>query len=658
MKRTLALLLTFTMIMCAFVVVPTTVEAAEDYRAWAQTDSRWSSIRLGSSPYTIGSDGCLVSSITKLIIQAGFRSPDSFNIGTLANWLNSNGGYTSGGLLYWAKPSACISGFNYYGKLLNDGTYNSTSYNGQLVSWVNSGYHITLQVSNGNHWIAIDEAKTKATGEVYIMDSSYDVRADLTLSSRYGTFNSAVAYTGGSSYVDLGTDFYAFIINTSSWKHLTVEQNLNITIRSEKSHYCADQVFKFERQGDGSYKIISTANGYCLDVSNASNASGANVGIYQSNDTDAQRWYISGSSSQYTLKAKCTDCVLDVYSGSSDDGANVQMFDSNGSAAQKFQIYKIENRPFAADLGNDFTAPILNTKSWITLGNDDDNNLSLQKEAGISRQLWRFKRQTDGSYKIYSCYDGKCVDLYWALHDDGTNISLCNENTNNAQRWYLYSVNGSYAIQSKESGKVFDVYNGSQNYGTNIQAWTWNGTDAQLFSIYRGDECKIKAPTLSVANDSDTSNMIFIRNEVYGETGYNLKIWKNTVSEDEAFQIIENADKETTVSLPTGSYQAYVEAYNYYDMKKSNTVSFTVIQDIEPTEPSIIKLGDVDGDGGVSIFDATCIQRNLAEMPTSQFVEAAADADGDGDISIFDATVIQRWLAQLPSNDNIGKPIA
>ena len=68
-------------------------------------------------------------------------------------------------------------------------------------------------------------------------------------------------------------------------------------------------------------------------------------------------------------------------------------------------------------------------------------------------------------------------------------------------------------------------------------------------------------------------------------------------------------------------------------------------------------LGDVDGDGEVTIIDATCIQRHLASIPTFAYNEAAADTDGDGGISIIDATFIQRWLANLQSNDNIGKPI-
>ena len=59
--------------------------------------------------------------------------------------------------------------------------------------------------------------------------------------------------------------------------------------------------------------------------------------------------------------------------------------------------------------------------------------------------------------------------------------------------------------------------------------------------------------------------------------------------------------------------------------------------------------GDADGDGTVTIMDATVIQRRLAEIPTPSFDERAADVDGDG-LNITDATQIQRYLAEF---DNI-----
>ena len=75
-----------------------------------------------------------------------------------------------------------------------------------------------------------------------------------------------------------------------------------------------------------------------------------------------------------------------------------------------------------------------------------------------------------------------------------------------------------------------------------------------------------------------------------------------------------------------------------------------------PADSSL--LGDVDGDGEVSILDATYIQRYLASLPIDTFNEKVADTDEDGEISILDATFIQRWLAGLSSNEAIGKPFA
>ena len=69
-------------------------------------------------------------------------------------------------------------------------------------------------------------------------------------------------------------------------------------------------------------------------------------------------------------------------------------------------------------------------------------------------------------------------------------------------------------------------------------------------------------------------------------------------------------------------------------------------------------LGDVNCDGSVTIADATCIQRELAGLPSpGVYNDRLADTDGDGEVTVLDATDIQRWLADLPSSPNIGEPI-
>lgn len=66
-----------------------------------------------------------------------------------------------------------------------------------------------------------------------------------------------------------------------------------------------------------------------------------------------------------------------------------------------------------------------------------------------------------------------------------------------------------------------------------------------------------------------------------------------------------------------------------------------------PTQPQFV-LGDVDGDGEVSIIDATAIQLHVASIILiEEDAIPAADADRDGQISILDATQIQLFVAQI-----------
>ena len=67
-------------------------------------------------------------------------------------------------------------------------------------------------------------------------------------------------------------------------------------------------------------------------------------------------------------------------------------------------------------------------------------------------------------------------------------------------------------------------------------------------------------------------------------------------------------------------------------------------------EPAFIP-GDADGDGEVTILDATAVQRFLADLNVESFYEKAADYDRDGEVTILDATAIQRLLAELPSGE-------
>lgn len=71
-------------------------------------------------------------------------------------------------------------------------------------------------------------------------------------------------------------------------------------------------------------------------------------------------------------------------------------------------------------------------------------------------------------------------------------------------------------------------------------------------------------------------------------------------------------------------------------------------------------LGDVDGDGTITVNDATVIQRYAAEyaLPIADIIQQRGDVDGDGQITVVDATLIQKYLAEYILSYPVGKPMA
>ena len=59
-------------------------------------------------------------------------------------------------------------------------------------------------------------------------------------------------------------------------------------------------------------------------------------------------------------------------------------------------------------------------------------------------------------------------------------------------------------------------------------------------------------------------------------------------------------------------------------------------------------IGDVNGDGDVTVLDATLVQRAVAKTsPLDETQAACADVNGDGDVTVLDATIIQRFVAKI-----------
>lgn len=176
-----------------------TVLGSEDYRKWAQADPRWGSIEMSTSGKTVAKIGCLVTSITKLIIKSKLRDSETFNVATLVNWLNANNGFSPYGDLYWFKVAQMIDGLEYEGADYYTGSTSSQAVQNRIMNYVRQNKLVVLHVKNKQHFIAVDNAKSLLEGEVYIMDSLNNTagNADIALASRYPEIFRISLYAGG-----------------------------------------------------------------------------------------------------------------------------------------------------------------------------------------------------------------------------------------------------------------------------------------------------------------------------------------------------------------------------------------------------------------------------------------------------------------------------
>ena len=373
-------------------------------------------------------------------------------------------------------------------------------------------------------------------------------------------------------WVDIGTGFYARMINASYYKFLT-DSNDDVRTYSENGN--SNQVWRFDRNSDGSYQIQNVASGKVLDVSNAGSDNGTNVWVCDSNHTEAQKWYIYGSQWNYSLRPGCAPkCRLDVQDGFQGENGNIWIYEKNDSAAQKFTIQKTGDGTIQAqNVGDDFYAYIINTAAWKHL-TSDGNNVTMRNMTGKAEQVWHFqKRSDDNSYKIVSCLDGKILDVTNLGTEDGTNLGVCGNNDSNAQRWYVYGESGAYYFRARCGELVIDIPGGSTADGENVHMWTYNGGTAQKFQIWKVIMCN------GVSLDHSNETLLGI--------GTTLQLTGTVSPADASYRWISWSSDNTSVATvdsnglvtAVGEGTATITARTQDGSNVSATCQITVLQD-------------------------------------------------------------------------------
>ena len=162
------------------------------------------------------------------------------------------------------------------------------------------------------------------------------------------------------------------------------------------------------------------------------------------------------------------------------------------------------------NLGDSFSARIRQCSSGKYLTNWENSNVYLDsaKNEYFVKQIWKFHRNSDGSYKITSSVTDVSMDLDCAIDEDTTNIKLHPSYDTAAQNWFIYQrSDGTLLFRAAVSQtRVFDIEYGSTDDGTNLWLYTSHDSDAQKFYI---DKCS------GVGNIGDNFDALILNKECW-----------------------------------------------------------------------------------------------------------------------------------------------
>ncbi len=267
----------------------------------------------------------------------------------------------------------------------------------------------------------------------------------------------------------------------------------------------------------------------------------------------------------------------------SGDWAHVSYNGITGYASMAY-LQKLEEEPgnTPVDFGTGFYAVILNQEYWKPISNDPDSFVRLQSEDGTSSQVWRFDRQEDGSYLITSARNGYALEMHASDTSNGNPAAAWSEDLGGSnQRWFIYQEDDGYILNSthvSDENMVLALENDSSADGTAIVTKPRTNESTQIWAIYREDSVQLKEPELSVKAGDSAVETTFTWDGVYGESGYTVKIWNGTELEGEPSYEAYDVASGWSIQLPLGTYVAYVGAYNHYESRMSNVVTFTITE--------------------------------------------------------------------------------
>ena len=321
---------------------------------------------------------CLILAVIMvacLLPTAAFASTNGKTADDAINWVKSLQGQTVGS---GECVALIVAYYSYLGQTSPGGNGADYSWNQLPAGWQRLQ---NAQPQKGDILVYSGNAANKY-GHVAIYESDYSTwhqnyayqrKVVHVTNVRYNGFDNPYwgvirpdfsSATPTPSYADIGTNVYRYLIRTDGWKHIGTHYGSNnyVTISAANTGD-PEQIWKFIRQGDGSYYIQNmysdwylTYEGDCVQQAKVT------VSWLNTNKASRFQWYIYDKNGTFQLVPKDsvtagTWLVLDCTGNYQTPGTQMELYSNWSGAAQIFSLYPVDYQKPAAPPKVEITVP-------------------------------------------------------------------------------------------------------------------------------------------------------------------------------------------------------------------------------------------------------------------------------------------------------------
>ncbi len=278
--------------------------------------------------------------------------------------------------------------------------------------------------------------------------------------------------------------------------------------------------------GNGYYYLYSQLGDkvtYLLDIDMGKSDNGTNIQIYTDTKADAQQFkFVRNDDGTYYILTKSSgdkSCVA-VSSASTSSGANIIQWEYKaGDKSQKWILTQVEDTGCIMDTNSIYMFKNLNSGLYMEAeGGKASDNTNVQQWGadGISaHNSWTLKSFGGGYYYVISqLADGKTyyLNISGGTKENGGNAEILTNNKTSSHLFkFVKNPDGSYYIltrASKDAGAL-ETAGGSKGSGANVQQWEVNGESCQKW-IVEASEPVYEKGDININKKVDVSDIVIM----------------------------------------------------------------------------------------------------------------------------------------------------